>query len=458
MQGKQIRVLRHIPKGARFQTALSLSRVVPGCVQQPTSILSWRKLFSFASTALRVPRVATISKKSKMKILLTTAVKHQVEAFTEGLCPPYPTPEAACSQSSNQPKNLSEGHKLRKLVELKIADGDVTGAIRLLSSKATVAPFNAATAAALHEKHPMPPDDLQLPPAPDLSAPALEVSTATIEKSIRSFNPGSAAGPDKLSPQHLKELISRQNGESGALLLESLAALANVMLAGIVPAVIQTVLYGANLLALHKPGGGIRPIAVGNVLRRLVAKSVVFLMGNQIAFRLLPTQLVFGTPGGCEAAVHATRRCLSQASEVLPRVLLKVDYKNAFNTLRRDCLLRVVKEEFPQIYSFVWQLYSLPSKLFFGGTIITSATGVQQGDPLGPALFSMTTMALSHQLRSPLNIWYLDDGVLGGNSEEVFTDLNSIIQLSPSLGLELNFAKCELCFAGMSESSVESTL
>ena len=266
MQGKQIRVLRYIPKGARIQTALGLSRVVQGCVQQPTSILSWRKLFSFASTALRVPRVVTISKKSKIKISLTTAVKHQVEAFTEGLCPPYPTPEAARSQSTNQPKkrsestnqpkNLSEGHKLRKLVELKIADGDVTGAIRLLSSKTTVAPFNAATAAALHEKHPIPPDDLKLPPATDLSAPALEVSTATIEKSIRSFKPGSAAGPDKLSPQHLKELISRQNGESGALLLDSLAALANVMLAGIVPAVIQTILYGANLLALHKPGGG----------------------------------------------------------------------------------------------------------------------------------------------------------------------------------------------------------
>ena len=77
---------------------------------------------------------------------------------------------------------------------------------------------------------------------------------------------------------------------------------------------------------------------------------MVFLMGNQIAFRLRPTQLGFGTPGGCEAAVHATRRYLSQASEVLPRVLLKVDYKNAFNTLKRDCLLRVVKEEFPQIY------------------------------------------------------------------------------------------------------------
>ena len=67
-------------------------------------------------------------------------------------------------------------------------------------------------------------------------------------------------------------------------------------------------------------------------------------------------------------------------------------------------------------------------------------------------------MVLSHQLQSPLNIWYLDDGVLGVNFEVVFSDLNSIIQLSPSLGLELNFPKCELCFAGISESSVESTI
>ena len=205
---------------------------------------------------------------------------------------------------------------------------------------------------------------MKLPPAPDLSAPALEVNTATIEKSIRNFNPGSAAGHDKLSPQHLKELISSQNGESGALLLESIAALANLMLAGIVPAVIQTILYRSNLLALHKPGGGFRPIVVGNVLRHLVGKSVVFLMGNQIAFKLRPTQFGFGMPVGCEAAVHATRRYLSQASEVLPRVLLKVDFKNAFNTFRRDCLLRVVKEQFPQIYLFVWQLYSSPSELF----------------------------------------------------------------------------------------------
>ena len=334
----------------------------------------------------------------------------------------------------------------------------MSGAVRLLSSRASLAPYNDESVDALQQRHPSPHENLQLPPSPDVSTPGLEVCAAVIEKSIRSFNPGSAAGPDRLSPQHLKELISKQTGEAGAHLLDALTALSNTMLAGAIPDSVCPVLYGANLLALNKPGGGIRPIAVGNVFRRLVAKSVVRLVGEEIGVKLRPTQLGFGTPGGCEAAIHATRRYLSQAGEILPRVLLKLDYKNAFNTIRRDYLLRVVRKELPQLYPLVWQFYSSPTKLFFGTSIIQSATGVQQGDPLGPALFSMSIMDLLHRLTAQLNIWYLDDGTLGGSSEEVFADFKSIIDHSPSLGLELNLSKCELFIAGMPTNEVEETL
>ena len=56
----------------------------------------------------------------------------------------------------------------------------------------------------------------------------------------------------------------------------------------------------------------------------------------------------------------------------------------------------MVWEHFSSLYPLVWQVYSLPSNLFFGDSIISSATGVQQGDPLGPALFSLALF--SHPL------------------------------------------------------------
>ena len=84
IQCKQGKVLRHIPKGARIQTAQALAEAIQNCVSQPSNIASWQKLFSFSSTALRVPQAAPISKKHNKKISLTTAVKQQVEAFSEG--------------------------------------------------------------------------------------------------------------------------------------------------------------------------------------------------------------------------------------------------------------------------------------------------------------------------------------------------------------------------------------
>ena len=48
---------------------------------------------------------------------------------------------------------------------------------------------------------------------------------------------------------------------------------------------------------------------------------------------VLPSQVGVGTPLGCEAAVHATRYFMDQPHN--EKVLLKLDVKNAFNSIRR---------------------------------------------------------------------------------------------------------------------------
>ena len=66
---------------------------------------------------------------------------------------------------------------------------------------------------------------------------------------------------------------------------------------------------------------------------------------------------------------------------------MKIDFINAFNTVKRDVLLKECFEKFPHIYKWVHFCFSQHSNLFFGNFIIASQAGVQQGDSLGPFLF-----------------------------------------------------------------------
>ena len=134
-----------------------------------------------------------------------------------------------------------------------------------------------------------------------------------------------------------------------------------------------------------------------------------------------PAPLGYGIRGGAEAAVHAARACVSAAGET--RVMLKLDFRNAFNTLRRDKVLQSVKTHLPDYFPFIFQMYRHSSHLFFGDFLIASACGVQQGDPLGPLLFCLVTRELTKSMQSPLNSWYLDDGTLGRSGDSIEQDL-----------------------------------
>ncbi|GAU91118.1 hypothetical protein RvY_03436-1 [Ramazzottius varieornatus] len=73
-----------------------------------------------------------------------------------------------------------------------------------------------------------------------------------------------------------------------------------------------------------------------------------------------------------------------------------------------------------------------------------AARGLQQGDPLGPLLFCLVIENLTQTLKSPLNVWFLDDDSIGGEIGRVLSDLQVVVEEGRKLGLELNPSKCEL--------------
>ena len=246
-------------------------------------------------------------------------------------------------------------------------------------------------------------------------------------------------------------MIEAETDERGRRLISALTSLINLAIKGAIPDYARDAFFGASLCALTKKSGGVRPIAVGSLYRRLAAKICAKFATAQLAGDLRPAQLGVGTPGGCEAAVHAARLFVhspEHADVGSIRVLIKIDVKNAFNTLHRASFLQCIRDSCPQIYSLLRQAYCDVSPLYYGSTNIQSRTGLQQGDPLASVSFALAINSAVRGITCPFNTWFLDDGTLGGELELVLQNLASLQREFLAMGLELNPAKCELTILG----------
>ena len=105
---------------------------------------------------------------------------------------------------------------------------------------------------------------------------------------------------------------------------------------------------------------------------------------------------------------------------------------------------QTVLEEMPELYPFIRMCYTSTSLLSFGDHLLMSDEGFQQGDPLGPLLFCASSLKLSRSMMSELNLWYLDDGTLGGRVSNLLQDLGTVLTVGPAIGLHLNKDKCEI--------------
>jgi hypothetical protein len=427
----QLPTIRRLPKACRHLAADKLSSIINNC-------LSTKSLSSFENLLLFSYRAFSVAEKSDKSLN-----KHIKENLSNFEIPQIRT-------GSKKRTNLS----LAKKVEAKVADFDIRGAVKLLSSDDSLASFNKDVAEELKKKHPSPSREFFFPDPSKPGDISLIVNEQNVREAINSFPAGSSPGLDGMRPQYLKDIISLSAGEAGQKALRALTKLCNCLLSGQVLSEICHLLYGASLCALNKKDGGLRPIAIGNCLRRLTSKLACFQSRNIVNSYLSPHQLGVATKLGCEAAIHTTRTFVNN-DQNRGKVLLKLDFKNAFNSVERDCILKEVPYHTPLLYPYLYQCYRNPSTLFFGNHLISSSVGAQQGDPCGPMIFSLAIQPIILSLDSQMNIWYLDDGTLADYPEVVLSDFKKVINLSQEIGLELNFNKCEIfCCSGDTDLKV----
>ena len=155
---------------------------------------------------------------------------------------------------------------------------------------------------------------------------------------------------------------------------------------GETPAFLRPFLAGGVSIALQKKGAGVRPLCCGDPLRRLVAKCFCLGAKEEISSFFSGRNYGVGCPGGVEL-LHSLRDTL-QRHKQSDLGLLKIDFRNAFNQVNRNAFMKASCEEFPGLANWTNWCYGEESTLLYDHRdIITSSSGVQQGDPLSPLYF-----------------------------------------------------------------------
>ncbi len=259
-------------------------------------------------------------------------------------------------------------------------------------------------------------------------------------------------------------------------------------------------LLNARLIGLDK-SPGVRPIAIEEIFRRLMAKTVAILKGDSAAEECGNLNLCTGLSSGTEGSIHAMLKFLASPNQEAlleknillemgftdeeaqdlesnleevqkeiterlldyeddlnrkenydendPEAVLLIDARNAFNELSRFSMLWTVRHLWPAGARFVFNCYRHASTLFVRRDFdfceeILSREGIAQGDPLSMILYGLTLTPIAEKIRENVKDivqpFYADDVALAGKSSDISKAMEILMQYGPARGYfpELN--------------------
>ena len=164
---------------------------------------------------------------------------------------------------------------------------------------------------------------------------------------MATFPKYTSPGPSGMQFQHLINVASVHLPTS---ICSTLHHVVNLLAAGKVPQQVSKYMAGASIIALTKEkpncAPDIHPIAVNEVLRRLVGKCQCLLSREKAANFFQPFQYGVACLGGAEKIIHKVRQCVDNHWLDSNFALLKVDMTNTFNLVSRQTFLEECSKHF----------------------------------------------------------------------------------------------------------------
>lgn len=428
--GQPVDCVKAIPLKARRAAADTFSRLLLKVTRNPKDFEAHSKLFLF--TPFVLARVGKTTKKvnstikRKAREILEMSVEEIVRIIEEG----------GAEKTEVKPKANNI-----KAVKRLMCLGRYSDAIKMLNS-AGVHEVTQRIINVLIEKHPQV-DEVE---CPKLTVQRYSFSPDEVALTLNRFTNGSTGGPYGLTERFLKDFIG--DPQMGQIVLGALGDFCGLLMSGIFPVELAQFYASGRLIPLRKKDDGIRPMAVGETLRRLACKLALLVHFDKDTSILKPHQYGVGVPNGAEAIVHSVASIQETLAD--DEGILQIDFTNAFNLVNRDRMFALVKEHYPALSNLVNYLYMNQGTLKVGSkgqNNLKSCVGVQQGCPLGPFLFSLVLRVLILKIESQvpglkLNLWYLDDGHIVGKFSDLVRCMQIITEFGPELGLFVNQSKC----------------
>ena len=249
-----------------------------------------------------------------------------------------------------------------------------------------------------------------------------------------------AAGPSGADADLWTRLLcSKQFKKKPAELCASLAEVARKLNTKIVRPDFLRGLVAGRLIPLDKKPG-VRPIGIGEVVRRIIARATTTVLKPELVDSTAPLQTCAGLKGGIEASIHAMRRIFDEPET---EAILLVDASNAFNALNRKVALHNIQYTCPEFATFITNLYQCEAELFLSGTdeTIYSREGTTQGGPESMGFYAVSTKPLTKPEPGVKKLFYADDGSGGGKLDELAEWWKRLNTEGPPLGYFPNAPK-----------------
>ena len=253
-----------------------------------------------------------------------------------------------------------------------------------------------------------------------------------------------SGGPSGVDSNGFRRMMACKSfKKSGTNLCSAIATMTKKLCTEYVdPRSIEAILAN-RLIPLDKGEGKVRPIGVGEVIRRIMGKCVMSVTKQDVIDACCSLQVCAGHKSGSEAAVHSMRSIFD--ADDTDAVLL-IDASNAFNSLNRAAALHNITVLCPSIATYAINTYRRHARLFImGGKELQSAEGTTQADPVAMSLYAVSLQPLIAQLQtssSAKQCWFADDATGSGTLENVMRWWDELSSSGPAFGYSPNAKKC----------------